>query len=200
MENLTIIWGKTKEYLWLIPFFLLIGGGFYLGFQDHPWITSIIGGVVILFCIFVYLIFKGWDESENTIANDIRDRYGERKPHEGSHFLFKCKPFMPMVERSTSEKVLGFKVPEYEIIDSYGMPPDFNGDYTEVVELKFKQPLSLDILNQLEVLSQQPKSNWEKKGEEYILTLDKIDLDNKNDHYHTISITPEEMIISEGRV
>ena len=107
---------------------------------------------------------------------------------------------MPMVERSVSEKVLGFKVPEYEIIDSYGMPPNFNGDYTEVVELKFKQPLSSDILNQLEAFCQQPKSNWEKKGNEYILTLDKIDLDNKNDHYHTISITPEEMIISEGRV
>ena len=200
MENLTIIWEKTKEYIMWIPFFLLIGGGFYLGFQDHPWITSIISGFGILFCVFVYMIFKGWDESENAIANDIRVRYGERKPHEGSHFLFKCKPFMPMVERSTSEKVLGFKVPEYEIIDSYGMPPNFNGDYTEVVELKFKQPLSSDILNQLEVLSQQPKSKWEKKGEEYILTLDKIDLDNKNDHYHTILITPEEMIISEGRV
>lgn len=200
MENLTIIWEKTKEYLMWIPFFLLIGGGFYLGFQDHPWITSIISVFGIIFCVFVYMIFKGWDESEKAIANDIRERYGKRELHEGSFFLFKCKPLMPMVEKSTSEKVLGFKVPEYEITDSYGMPPNFNGDYTEVVELKFKDPLSSDILNQLEAFCQQPKSNWEKKGNEYILTLDKIDLDNKNDHYHTISITPEEMIISEGRV
>ena len=124
MENLTIIWEKTKEYLMWIPLFLLIGGGFYLGFQDHPWITSIISGVGILLCVFEYMIFKGWDESENAIANDIRDRYGEREPHEGSFFLFKCKPFMPMVEKSTSEKVLGFRVPEFEIIDSYGMPPN----------------------------------------------------------------------------
>lgn len=200
MENLTIIWKKTKDYLWWIPLILLIGSGFYFGFQEHPWITSILLIIFILGFGFIFMVFKAWGDSEEAIANDIRVRYGERKPHEGSHFLFKYKPFMPMVERSTSEKVLGFKVPKYEIIDSYGMPPNFNGDYTEVVELKFKQPLSSDILNQLEVLSQQSKSNWEKKGQEYILTLDKIDLENRNDHYHTISITPKEMIISEGRV
>ena len=200
MENLTFIWGKTKEYLTWIPFFLLIGGGFYFGFQYHPWLFTILFIIGGLGFGFFFMIFKAWGESEETMANDIRERYGEMEPHEGSLFLFKCKPLMPMVGRSTSEKVLGFKVPEYEIIDSYGMPPNFNGDYTEVVELKFKEPLSSDILNQLEAFCQQPKSNWEKKGEVYILTLDKIDLDNKNDHYHTITITPEEMIISEGRV
>ena len=200
MDSVKLFISKILEYIW---YGILIAGALaalYFGFQDHPWLITILLIICGLGFGFIFMIFKGWDESENAIANDIRDRYGERKPHKGSHFLFKCKPLMPMVEKSISEKVLGFKVPEYEIIDSYGMPPNFNGDYTEVVELKFKQPLSSDILNQLEVLSQQTKSNWEKKGEEYILTLDKIDLDNKNDHYHTISITPKEMIISEGRV
>ena len=200
MENLTTIWEKTKEYLLWVPLILLIGSGFYFGFQEHPWITAIFLIISILGLGFIFMVFKAWGDSEDAIANDIRVRYGERKPHEGSHFLFKCKPLMPLVKKSTSEKVLGFKVPEYEIIDSYGMPPNFNGDYMEVVELKFKEPLSSEILNQLDGLCQQPKSNWEKKGEEYILTLDKIDLDNKNDHYHTISINPEEMIISVGRI
>lgn len=200
MDSIKLFVSKILEYIWYG--ILIIGAliALYLGFQEHPWITSIIGGAGILFCFFVYMVFKAWGESEDAIANDLRERYGKMEPHEGSFFLFKCKPFMPMVEKSTSEKVLGFKVPEYEITDSYGMPPNFNGDYTEVVELKFKEPLSSDILNQLEAFCQQPKSNWEKKGEEYILTLDKIDLDKKKDHYHTISITPEEMIISEGRV
>lgn len=80
------------------------------------------------------------------------------------------------------------------------MPPDFTGDYMEVIKLKLKEPLSSEIIEELERQSKVSKSRWKKDEDGYILTLDKVDLEKGNDHYHTISITPEEMIISEGRV
>lgn len=200
MDSIKLFISKILEYIWYG--ILIIGTlcAIYFGFQDHPWITTFFLIISVLGFGFIFMVFKAWGDSEETIAKDIRDRYGEREPHEGSFFLFKCKPLMSMVEKSTSEKILGFKVPEYEITDAYGMPPNFNGDYMEVVEFKFKEPLSSEIMEELERKSKESKSRWKKDKDGYILTLDEVDLENRNDHYHSVYISSVEMTVTEGRV
>lgn len=114
--------------------------------------------------------------------------------------LYKCKPSMEMIKQATSEKTLSFQIPPYYIIDSYGTPPNFTGDYFESIELHFDIPLTDEIIRYLDKQSNNPKTKWSKGKDGYILKVDEIDLDKKNDHYFTIEIEKHGMVITEGRV
>lgn len=108
MDLVKLFISKLLEYIW---YGILITGAMvalYFGFQDHPWLITILLIICGLGFGFIFMIFKAWGDSEETISNDIRDRYGKRKPHEGSHFLFKCKPLMPMVEKIYFRESIGF--------------------------------------------------------------------------------------------
>ena len=80
-----------------------------------------------------------------------------------------------------------------------GCPPNFNGDYSEEIILEFVNPLDDTLLKNIECMCSLPNSQWSKDDEQYILTLAKIDLDKKEDHWHTITLNASGMTISVGR-
>ena len=188
-------------YIWRFAFPILITIGFIVYAFKNPWKALL--GVLVLFLIWRGLVYifgkigEGLDERDKKIEDKFE---GWEQIGDGFQRVYKCKPSMEMIKQATSEKTLGFQIPPYFIIDSYGTPPNFTGDYFESIELHFDIPLTDEILRYLDNQSNNPNTKWSKGTDGYVLKVDEIDLDKKNDHYFTIEIENDGMVITEGRV
>lgn len=174
-------------------------------FSISIWVGVAVVVAMSLICLLLYGIFAGMNAQEK----DTKDRYGNFEPYlregetlsEGDFIrYYKCKPCMSMVKDATSFKTLGFHIPSYQIVESFGMPPNFNGDFTETVKLKFDIPLEESVLFQIKNMTENPETNWSVENDRFLLTVNDIDLENKKDFWYKIFVSSAGMEISQGRV
>ncbi|MEY8687923.1 hypothetical protein AB9N12_18015 [Bacteroides sp. AN502(2024)] len=165
--------------------------------QEHSWWLNAVFIAAALFSSLTVLFFTLLFINAEIKENDIKERYGG---HWSELEIIPCKPSQPLLADSTSEKVLGFQIPEYKIISSMGCPPNFNGDYSEEIILEFIHPLEDTLLQKIELMCNSPNSQWSKEGQQYTLTLAKVDLDKRKDFWHEITLCASGMTISVGRI
>lgn len=180
----------------LIAFAFL--GGLILLLITHFYIGLI--AVIALWIGFVIFIFWSWGSAEDAKGADMIQRYGEN-PQSDENGVFKCLPCKPMVKEATSTKNLGFVMPEYEIVDSVGIPPNFTGDFWEKVTLRLKETLSPEIVAKIKAQMKKKNSRWSIDQEgAYLLTLSDINLGERRDRFFTVKFRNEIVVIEEGRI
>ncbi len=165
--------------------------------QEHNWWLNAVFIAVMLIGVWVVFLINIFIINSEIKENDIKERYGGQW---SELEMIPCKPSKSLLADSTSEKVLGFQIPEYKIISSMGCPPNFNGDYSEEITLEFINPLEDTLLKNIELMCGSPNSQWSKDGEQYILTLAEVNMDKKKDSWHIITLYASGMNISVGRV
>lgn len=186
---------KIWDLRGIILLSIMMACGIIFTFFLHPILGVLISFGFAIVVFIIYAAFKALDARDQ----DIRERYGDGELVPGFDYLYYCIPRKSLLHEATSHKTLGFDIPEYEIVGSYGSPPNFNGDFTEIIKLRFSRPLSKVILDKLLFLSADSDC-WSMKEGIFTLTLDEIDLDKNNDHFFYVNISENDMEIIEGRV